>query len=153
MHTLTKTAAITLTAILLTACGNASSAPEVGTQSGPITQRTPATPVAKKVRTPMERGKILYKRCKACHTLDEGGKNKVGPNLWNIWNSKAASREGFAYSKALKAADITWDDAALDAYIKKPMDFVPGTRMSFIGIKKEQDRADLLLYMKTQTTP
>jgi len=101
----------------------------------------------------MERGKILYKRCKACHTLDEGGKSKVGPNLWNIWNSKAASREGFAYSKAMKAADITWDDAALDAYIKRPKDFVPGTRMSFIGIKKEQDRADLLLYMKAQTTP
>jgi len=68
-------------------------------------------------------------------------------------SAPAASREDFKYSKALVAADITWDDTSLEAYIKKPKDYVPGTRMSFVGIKDAQDRADLLLYLKAQTTP
>lgn len=148
-----KLSSLAICTALLTACGNADNVPEVKTQASPSGQTAQVIPAAKKVRTPMERGAILYKRCKACHTLKAGGKQKLGPNLWQIWDSKAASREGFAYSKAMIASKIIWDDASLDAYIKKPKEFVPGTRMSFIGIKKEKDRADLLLYLKAQTTP
>ncbi len=136
-------------ALMLTACGQEETA--APTTSSEQTQHV--TLAAKKELTPMERGAKLFKRCKSCHTLDDGGRNKVGPNLWNIWHSQAASREGFAYSKALIAADIVWNDETLNAYIKKPKDYVPGTRMTFIGIKKDQDRADLLLYLKAQTTP
>ena len=101
----------------------------------------------------MERGAKLYKRCKACHTLEDGGKHKVGPNLWDIYGAKAGAKDGFNYSKVMAASDIIWDDTTLDAYIKKPSEFMKGNRMSFVGIKKAEDRAALLLYMKAQTTP
>jgi len=154
MHLLPKHASFILATAVLTACGGADSAPEVRQQTSPTGQTEQIIPAkAKAERSPMERGAILFKRCKACHTLEEGGRKKVGPNLWAIWGSKAASREDFKYSKALVAADITWDDTSLEAYIKKPKDYVPGTRMSFVGIKDAQDRADLLLYLKAQTTP
>jgi len=143
----------TLIAIMLAACGG-DNTPEVKTKRSPSGETAQVIKTAaKKDLTPMERGEKLFRRCKACHTLEDGGRNKVGPNLWALWDSKAASRDGFAYSKALIASDITWNDETIEAYIKKPKEYVPGTRMSFIGIKKEQDRADLLLYLKAQTTP
>ena len=74
-------------------------------------------------------------------------------NLWDIYGAKAGAKEGFNYSKVMAASDIIWDDATLDAYIQKPSEFMKGNRMSFIGIKKAEDRADLLLYMKAETTP
>jgi len=101
----------------------------------------------------MERGAKIYKRCRACHTLDEGGKNKVGPNLWGIYGAKTASKEGFAYSKAMKAADITWDEESIDGYLKKPSQYMPGNKMTFIGLKKQEDRDAVQAYMKAKTTP
>ncbi|MEP1229701.1 MAG: cytochrome c family protein [Litorimonas sp.] len=138
---------------ILTACGQAVSPAQTNSKPSTNGQTQHVTLAAKKDLTPMERGAKLFRRCKSCHTLEDGGSNKLGPNLWNIWGRKAAAQEGFAYSKALTASDITWDDSTLDAYIKKPKELVPGTRMTFIGIKKAQDRADLLLYLKAQTTP
>lgn len=140
-----------LPAILLAACGGNSeststSAPSTTAQTAPVVQ-TAAT------MSPMERGAKLYKRCKACHTLEEGGKHKVGPNLWAIYGAKAGSKEGFNYSKVMAASDIVWDDATLDAYIQKPSDFMKGNRMSFVGLKKAEDREAVLLYMKAETTP
>ena len=103
--------------------------------------------------TPLERGAKLYKRCRACHTLDEGGRHKVGPNLWGIYGSKAGSKDGFNYSKAMAASEVIWDDASMDAYIRKPSEFIKGGRMSFVGIKKQEDRDALFLYLKAETTP
>jgi len=137
--------------IFITACGGSgesSSAPI----STPKAQTAPIVKTASTV-TPLERGAKLYKRCKACHTLEEGGKHKVGPNLWDIYGAKAGAKEGFNYSKVMAASDIIWDDTTLDAYIKKPSEFMKGNRMSFVGIKKAEDRDALLLYMKAQTTP
>ena len=140
-----------LLVILLTACGgggesNTVSAPSIKTETAPIVK------TASKA-TPMERGAKLYKRCRACHTLEEGGKHKVGPNLWDIYGAKAGAKEGFNYSKAMAASDIIWDDTTMDAYIKKPSEFMKGGRMSFVGIKKQEDRDALFLYLKAQTTP
>ena len=137
--------------ILLTACGgggesSSSNSPTTRTETAPIVQ------TASKM-TPMERGARLYKRCSTCHTLDEGGRHKVGPNLWAVYGAKAGSKEGFNYSKVMAASEVIWDDATLDAYIKKPSDFMKGNRMSFVGIKKQEDRDALLLYMKAETTP
>jgi len=140
-----------LIAILTSACGggnetNSSPAPVSKVETAPIVKTASSL-------TPMERGAKLYKRCKACHTLEEDGKHKVGPNLWDIYGAKAGAKEGFNYSKVMAASDIIWDDETLDAYIKKPSEFMKGNRMSFVGIKKAEDREAVLLYMKSKTTP
>jgi len=133
-------------AIILSACGG-SDAPEA---DGP-TASVPAK--AKTEMTPVQRGAKLYSRCRACHTLDEGGANKVGPNLWAIYGSKTASKEGFAYSKAMKATDIIWDEETMDGYLKKPGTYMPGNKMTFIGLKKQEDRDAIQAYLKEKTTP
>ena len=140
-----------LPVILLASCsggGESTStpAPITKVETVPVAQTTSAL-------TPMERGARLYKRCRACHTLEDGGKHKVGPNLWAIYGAKAGAKEGFNYSKAMATSKVVWDDETLDAYIKKPSEFMKGNRMSFVGIKKAEDREALLLYMKAQTTP
>lgn len=140
-----------LPAILLAACGGDNESAS-SSQSSPTPKSAPIVQTASAL-TPMERGAKLYKRCRACHTLDEGGKHKVGPNLWNIYGAKAGSKEGFNYSKAMTASEVVWDNATLDAYIQKPSTFMKGNRMSFVGIKKAEDREAVLLYMKSKTTP
>jgi len=95
------------------------------------------------------KGKKVFKKCKACHTIKEGGKNKVGPNLFGIVGKKSATVEGFKYSKAMEKADLTWDDATLSEYLKKPKALVKGTKMTFAGLKKEKDRDNLIAYLKT----
>jgi cytochrome c len=92
-------------------------------------------------------GEKVFKKCKACHSL-EAGKNKVGPSLAGIVGAKAGSVEGYKYSKAMAGSDVVWDDANLDAYLTKPKDFMKGTKMSFAGLKKEEDRADVIEYLK-----
>jgi cytochrome c len=103
--------------------------------------------------SPLERGRIIYKRCRACHSLDIKGKNKVGPNLWNIYGATAGDKSNFNYSKAMSNSDVIWDDETLNAYIQKPNEFMKGTRMSFVGIRKQEDRTALLIYLKAMTTP
>ena len=140
-----------LPAILLTACGGGS---ESSLSSTPAPKAETASIVkTASTLTPMERGAKLYKRCRACHTLDEGGKHKVGPNLWAIYGAKAGSKEDFNYSKAMAASEVIWDDATMDAYIKKPSEFIKGGRMSFAGLKRQEDREALFLYLKAKTTP
>ncbi len=133
-------------ACLLTACGG-SEAPEAAVP----TASKPAKPVVQ--MTPVQRGAKLYSRCRACHTLEQGGQNKVGPNLWNIYGSKTASKEGFAYSKAMKAAGIIWDETTMDGYLKKPSTYMPGNKMTFIGLKKQEDRDAIQAYLREKTTP
>lgn len=96
-----------------------------------------------------KKGEKVFKKCKACHTVDAGGKNKVGPNLHGIVGRKSALVEGFKYSEAMKAADVTWDAATLDGFLKKPKKFMKGTKMSFAGLKKEKQRVDVIAYLET----
>lgn len=100
-----------------------------------------------------ERGAKIYKRCRACHTLDQGGRHKVGPNLWDIYGQQAGTKDGYAYSKAMKSSDIIWDATTMDAYLKKPKDYIPKTKMSFIGLKHQIDRDAVQAYMREKTTP
>ena len=98
-----------------------------------------------------KKGKKVYKKCKACHSINKGGKNKVGPNLYGIVGRKAAQVKGFKYSKALKNSSLTWDDATLDKFLKKPKKLVKKTKMAFGGIKKDSQRADLIAYLKSNS--
>ena len=98
------------------------------------------------------KGEKVFKKCKACHTVGDGAKNKVGPMLNGIVDATAGSVEGFKYSKAMlakQAEGLVWTTEALDAYLTKPKDFVPKTKMTFAGLKKEQQRADIIAYLKS----
>ena len=97
------------------------------------------------------KGQKIAGKCKACHTFDKGGKNRIGPNLWNISGAPIAEDKSFAYSAAFKEkiGQLTWDDATMHGYLKKPGKFIPGTKMAFPGIKKPADRADLISWLET----
>jgi cytochrome c len=92
-------------------------------------------------------GEKVFRKCKACHSV-EAGKNKVGPSLHGVIGRDAGTEEGFKYSDAMKESGIVWDEETLDAYLKKPKELVPGTRMAFPGLKDEQDRLDVIAYLK-----
>ena len=95
------------------------------------------------------KGKKVFKKCVACHSLQEG-KNKMGPRLNNLLGRKAGSLDGYKYSKAMKNSDVVWDEESLDKFITKPRKFIPKTKMSFRGIKKKSLRDDLISFLKNK---
>ncbi len=97
------------------------------------------------------KGKRLAKKCTVCHTLNKGGKNKLGPNLFGILGSSAASVKGYKYSKAMASSGIIWDEVSFTEFLTRPKKFLKGTKMSYFGLKKAAQRADLLAYFKTLT--
>ena len=97
-------------------------------------------------------GEDVFRRCKACHAVGPGAKNRVGPMLNNLIGRKAASVPGYKYSPAMKAAGakgVVWTEAVLQDYLTKPRTFLKGTKMIFNGLPEEEDRVDLLAYLKT----
>ena len=97
-------------------------------------------------------GESVARRCVSCHTLDEGGRNGVGPNLWDVVMHAVGAREGYQYSEGMLAyaADAgDWTYENLDAYLTDPQGAVPGTKMAFAGLKDAEDRADLIVYLRT----
>lgn len=101
-----------------------------------------------------KKGEDVFKKCKVCHEVGDTAKNKVGPLLNNVVGRKAGTGADFAYSPALKDAGDkgqTWTDENLDKYLADPRTFLPGNKMAFAGLKKEDERADVIAYLKTFT--
>ena len=95
-------------------------------------------------------GEKVFRKCKACHAL-EPGKNKVGPSLAGVFGRTAGTVEGFKYSSAMTDSGIVWDEETMDGFLEKPKQVVPKTRMAFAGLKKEQDRMDVIAYLQEAT--
>jgi len=94
------------------------------------------------------RGEKIFKKCASCHNVAKGEGAKVGPNLFGVVGRARATFAGFAYSDAMKAKGGKWDPESINQFITKPKDFVPGTKMAFPGLKKPQDRADVILFLE-----
>lgn len=90
--------------------------------------------------------------CKACHSLDKGGPNMIGPALYGFIGRDVGAREGFEYSAVMRNADFVWTPEALDAWLAQPGRFLPGNRMTFAGVPDRQNRADLIAYLLETTT-
>ena len=114
----------------------------------PITEDSGPSVLALIATADLDAGKKLLKRCASCHDLAQGGPNKIGPNLWDVVGADMASREGFSFSAGLSAVDGDWSYEALDAFLKKPKVFAPGTKMSFAGLKKPVDRANIIGFLR-----
>lgn len=93
-------------------------------------------------------GKRVFAQCAACHSVERGGPNKVGPNLFGVVGRKSGMAANFRYSAALAKAGLTWNDATLDKWLTRPMALVPGTSMVFAGIRQPEDRANVIAYLK-----
>jgi len=107
---------------------------------------------AEEATVDMAAGAASFRQCAACHTLEEGAANRVGPNLWNVVDGPVAAKEGFNYSAALRAfaeGGTVWDRENLDAYLASPRGHVPGTTMAFAGVRDEAARANLIGYLAT----
>jgi len=98
----------------------------------------------------IENGEKLFKKCSSCHTYKKGAADKVGPNLWNIINRPLAEVNGFAYSKALSEFGGVWGYEELSQFLYKPKQYIEGTKMNFSGLKKSEDRANLILFLREQ---
>jgi len=96
-----------------------------------------------------EAGKNIAKKCLMCHSLDKNGPNKVGPNLWNIVGAEKASVKNYKYSSALSSFGGIWDEKSLFHFLHKPSEYIVGTKMTFIGLSKPQDIADVIMFLKT----
>ena len=102
------------------------------------------------------KGETVFKKCQICHEVGPTAKVKVGPILNDVIGRKAATLPGFAYSPAMKEAGekgLAWTDESISKYLENPRDFVPKNKMAFVGLKKEDERADVIAYLKKYTAP
>ena len=96
-------------------------------------------------------GAKVFKKCAACHSITEGGGNKIGPALWGVMGRSAGSVPDYKYSKAMAAHNKNWSFEEMNSFLIKPKDWIKGTKMSFVGLKNAKERAAVILYMNENT--
>ena len=94
-----------------------------------------------------ESGAVIFKKCAACHSIDKGGRNKIGPALYNVVGRKVGGVSDYKYSKALASYGKDWTFEELNGFLEKPASYLKGTKMSYAGLRKEKDRASLIKYL------
>ena len=99
----------------------------------------------------LNHGEKVFKKCSACHMIASDGKNMIGPNLWSIIGRQAASASDYKYSKAMTAYAKKWDFEEMNSYLIKPQAYIKGTKMAFAGLRKEKDRASVILYLNSKS--
>ena len=121
-------------------------------------EAAPAAPAVIEPITPLlakadpAKGQQIAAKCQACHDFTKGGPNKIGPNLWGIVGSKPAEVPGYNFSDAMKAReDKPWTYEALDTFLTSPRNYVPGTKMTFAGLPKPEERADIIAWLRQQS--
>ncbi|PIZ32923.1 MAG: cytochrome c family protein [Alphaproteobacteria bacterium CG_4_10_14_0_8_um_filter_37_21] len=126
---------------------------EVQTSSDDIQPTGPADITPLLINANIANGEKLFKKCMQCHTPNKSGMHKVGPNLWNIVMQDYAIQDGYAYSSALTnlKGQKKWTTDNLNKFLYKPTQFIKGTKMLFVGLKKDQDRADIIAYLNQQS--
>jgi cytochrome c len=122
--------------------------PPAGGTAVPVAEE----PIEKRLATAtVERGENSAKKCQACHTFNKGEPNRVGPNLWGVVGRDKAAVPGFNYSAAMKAKGGKWTVEELDTYLLNPRGYVPGTAMSFAGLPRGSERADLIAFLNAKS--
>ena len=155
--------AVAVVAMLVVACSK--QADEPGIESGAAPFPTAATLGDQVVMTAEEylaaapyatanrsRGEKQARICRACHSLDKGGANMIGPSLFGFFGTDVGTRSGFEYSAVMRNADFVWTPEALNAWLAQPGRFLPGNRMTFAGVLDQDDRDDLIAYLLDVTT-
>jgi cytochrome c len=103
--------------------------------------------------TPPNAGSRAFLQCRSCHTLQAGGPDNVGPNLFGFWGKKAGTnRPSFGYSTQMRASPVTWTEANLDKFLERPTAVIPGTKMAFVGLARPDQRQALIAYLRQATT-
>ena len=95
----------------------------------------------------VDHGKKIFSACKSCHSIKEGGGNKIGPALWGVLGRQIGSINDYKYSKAFAEFGGEWNLKNMNSFLIKPKDYIKGTKMSYAGLKKEKDRASVILYL------
>lgn len=97
----------------------------------------------------IEGGQAVARRCVACHSFEKDGKNQVGPGLYGVLGREIGGVDGFAYSAALQGKEGVWDYEALNAFLANPKEYIPGNKMAFAGLRRAEERADIILYLRS----
>lgn len=123
---------------------------EGGAAGGPAAAAVQAEPIAVRLaKADVKKGEAASRQCMSCHKLEKGGANTQGPALWGIVNHDAGKHAGFAYSTAMAGLGKKWDFELLDQFLANPKAAVPGTKMTFAGVSRPDQRADLIAYLNS----
>lgn len=137
-------------AVVLAGCGRGQSAASSGPD--PAAKALLATLPAAYQNADLDNGKLRFELCRSCHTIIPEGADMTGPALHGMFGRRAGARPAYSYSEVLRTSGITWDADHLDKWLAKPRQYLPGTKMTFVGIKDDKDRRDLIAYLKVASS-